>query len=139
VGRRMMEDEYINIYNIRLRLTSGTVDFLYLVPEITEYKIRYRKRGEVISKDGNRKAMENILIIDDIFIGSSDNIYEHQVTIIERLIPLLKKLAVINVADLKQEVWIKMTVKDQQFGLSLGSDLTNLLAINKYSILFSGI
>ena len=129
-----MEDTY----RVSVRLASDTYDFNELIPDLSKYKVIYYKKGESLTKDGSFKARANVLIINDFCVVSTIN-EENNTMIINRLIPLIKELSVIDVLNLTREIYITGSIENEQFGFIISFELINLLAENKYKLSFSGI
>ena len=127
-----------NIFSVSLRLTSNSFDFKELIPEIKEFKYKYNKKGDNLTKNGKFKAKSNILLINECFIGNKID-FESNGIIISKLTPLLRLLSTIKVNDLTREVFISGSIENQQFGFFISLELIRLLVKNNYSISFSGI
>ena len=127
-----------NKFNISLRLISEAYDFKKLIPKINGYEILYNKKGDNITKSGSFKARSNVLVINDFYTCNKID-DENNDIIINKLIPIIETLSVIDVNDLTREIYITGTIEDQQFGFSINLDLINLLEKNKYKFSFSGI
>jgi len=130
--------EIKNTFHISLRLISETNDFQELIPEINGYKFLYNKKGDNITKNGTLKAKANVLVIDDCFVCSSID-DESAAKIINKLVPIINVLSLINVNDLTREIYITGSIENQQFGFSIGLDFINFLAEKKYIFSFAGI
>lgn len=130
-----------NLYRIAIRLTSDLYDFGELIPDINHYKISYNKKGDSIFSKSNTNsfnAKSNVFIVKDIHITNEISNEENSV-IMNKLIPLIKILLVINVKDIKREIYISGRIENQQFGFSINHNLITLLSEYQYMISFSGI
>jgi hypothetical protein len=126
-----------NTFRISLRLASDSFDFKELIPEIKDYEVIYNRKGINHTKYGVINARANILLINNFYVGN--NIDDEDNAIINKIRPIIKTLSVIDVNDLKREIYITGAIENQQFGFSINHDVINLLAENKYTICFSGI
>jgi hypothetical protein len=127
-----------NRFRISLRCSSDTVDFQKTIPKFADYAIAYNRKGESVisNKTSSFKALANTLVVKDVYIADKIDVDSD---IINKLLPVIRSLSVIDVDDLIREVSLAGTIKNQQFGFLMNHDFINLLAENNYSFVFYGI
>ena len=130
-----------NIYELSIRLLSGSYDFNDDIDIFKQYNTKIFKKDENIfnnNKNSSFKAKHNILLIDNIYKEQISNICVDDFNLIHQLIELLKQ-KYSKYQDIKYEFYISCSINNNQFGFEIDNMLLNILSKYNYSIIISGI